>query len=124
MKDECSGEAMTELVGLRSKMHSVRVNEDDHLKKCKGVKYYVVQRTIQFDDYKRCSDNDSVESRVQRTIVSRAHRVYTIEQCQLALSPLDDNRYLVPPSKVGTLPWGHYQSSNSEHHYEGKYKKR
>jgi len=120
MKDECSGEPMTEFVGLRSKMYSVRVNGEDRLKKCKGVKSSVVQRTIQFDDYKRCLDNDSVESRVQRTIVPRAHRVYTIEQCKLALSPLDDKRYLVPPSKVGTLPWGHYQSSNSEQHYEGE----
>jgi len=114
MKDECSGEPMTEFVGLQSKMYSVRVNGEDKLKKCKGVKYGAVQRTIQFDDYKRCLDNNSVESRVQRTIVSRAQRVYTIEQCKLALSPFDDKRYLIPQSKKDTLPWGHYQSSNPE----------
>jgi len=114
MKDECSGEPMTEFVGLRSKMYSLRVNGEDKLKKCKGVKYGVVQRTIQFDDYKRCLDENSVESREQRTIVSRAHRAYTIQQCKLALSPFDDKRYLVPDSKVETLPWGHYQSSDRE----------
>jgi len=114
MKDECSGEPMTEFVGLRSKMYSVRVNGEDKLKKCKGVKYGVVQRTIQFDDYKRCLDENSVASRVQRTIVSRGHHVYTIQQCKLALSPFDDKRYLIPESKIGTLPWGHYQSSHPE----------
>ena len=114
MKDECSGEPMTEFVGLRSKMYSLRVNGEDKLKKCKGVKYGVVQHTIHFDDYKRCLDENSVESREQRTIVSRAHRVYTIQQCKLALSPFDDKRYLVPDSKVETLPWGHYQSSDRE----------
>ena len=114
MKDECSDEPMTEFVGLRSKMYSVRVNGEYRFKKCKGVKYGVVQRTIQFDDYKRCMDENSVASRVQRTIVSRAHRVYTIQQCKLALSPFDDKRYLVPHSKMETLPWGHYRSSNPE----------
>jgi len=51
---------------------------------------------------------------VQRTIISRLHRVYTIQQCKLALSPFDDKRYLVPHSKVETLPWGHYRCSNPE----------
>ena len=114
MKDECSGEPMTEFVGLRSKMYSVRVNGEDKLKKCKGVKYGVVQRTIQFDDYKRCLDENSVASRVQRTIVSREHCVYTIQQFKLALSLFNDKRYLIPESKAETLPWGHYQSSNPE----------
>ena len=114
MKDECSGEPTTEFVGLRSKMYSVPVNGDDRLKKCKGVKYGVVQRTIQFDDYKRCLNQNSTKSRMQRTIISRGHRVYTIEQCKLALSPHDDKRYLMPPSNIQTLPWGHYKSSDPE----------
>ena len=46
IKDEWSGEPMTEFVVLRSKMYSVRVNDEDKFKKCKGVKYGVVQRTI------------------------------------------------------------------------------
>ena len=90
------------------------MNGEDKLKKCIGVKYGVVQRTIQLDDYKRCLGENSVASRVQRTIVSREHRVYTIQQCKLALSPFDDKRYLIPESKAETLPWGHYQSSNPE----------
>jgi len=69
---------------------------------------------IQFDDYKRCLDKNSVASRVQRTIVSRAHRVYTIQQCKLALSPFDDKRYFVPPSKVETLPWRHYRNTDPQ----------
>jgi len=85
MKNDGSGELKTEFVGLRSKMHRVRVNGEDKMKKCKGVKYGVVQRTIQCDDYKRCLDENSGASRAQRTIVSRAHRVYTIQQCKLAL---------------------------------------
>jgi len=114
MKNECSGEPMAEFVGLRSKMYSLRVNGEDNLKKCKGVKYGVVQRSIHFDDYKRCLDENSVEPREQRTVVSRAHRVYTIQQCKITVSPFDDKRFLVPDSKVETLSWGHYQSSDRE----------
>jgi len=35
------------------------VNDKDKLKKCKGVKYGVMQRTIQFEDYKRWLDQYS-----------------------------------------------------------------
>jgi len=85
-------------------MYSVRLNGEDKLKRGKGVKYGVVQRTIQFDNYKLCLDENSVASRVQRTIVSREHRVYTIQQCKVTLSPFDDKQYLIPESKVETLP--------------------
>ena len=41
-----------------------------------------------------------------------------IQQSKLALSPCDDKRYLVPPSNIQTLPWGHYQSSDPEHVFD------
>ena len=53
MKDECNGKVMLELVGLRSKMYSVRIQDQKPLKKAKGVKSSVVN-TISFDDYITC----------------------------------------------------------------------
>ena len=42
MKD--NGEIMTEFVGLRSKMYSVRVEGEDRMKKCKDIKASVVKK--------------------------------------------------------------------------------
>ena len=43
MKDECSGEQIFEFVGLRAKMYSYRMNENEE-KKAKGVKKNVIKK--------------------------------------------------------------------------------
>ncbi|KAL6417112.1 hypothetical protein ACFW04_014675 [Cataglyphis niger] len=54
MKDENNGVIMTEFVGLRAKMYALRVDGRNEMKKIKGVKSGVVERTVIFDDYARC----------------------------------------------------------------------
>ena len=54
LKDECSGQIVTEFVGLRSKMYSIRVNGQDFVKKAKGIRAGIVDKTIGFDDYVEC----------------------------------------------------------------------
>lgn len=113
MKDECCGQIMTEFVGLRSKMYSIRINGKDWIKKIKGVKTSVVDKTITFDDYVECLRNYSTQYRQQSIIQSKSHRVQTIRQTKLALSPYDDKRYLIP-GETDTLPWGHYKILNEK----------
>ncbi|XP_025073984.1 uncharacterized protein LOC112552593 [Pogonomyrmex barbatus] len=60
MKDENNGAIMTEFIGLRAKMYAVRVDGRKDIKKAKGVKTNVVTRTITFDDYTRCL-NEEIE---------------------------------------------------------------
>lgn len=105
MKDECNGKPITEFAALRSKMYSIRVEGEDHVKKVKGIKYSVVKNTINFDHFKDCLFNDKQEYRDQYKIVSKHHIVYTEKQTKLALSGKDDKRYLL--NSVDTLPWGH-----------------
>ena len=38
MKDESCGKIITEFVCLRQKLYSYKVDEDDEVKKCKGIK--------------------------------------------------------------------------------------
>ncbi|XP_051159162.1 uncharacterized protein LOC127280298 [Leptopilina boulardi] len=106
MKDECSGKIVTEFVGLRSKMYSVRVEDQDFIKKAKGVKSAVVKKTITFDDYTYCLRNVKMQSRTQYCIRSKLHNVQTLKQTKIALSPYDDKRFLLSNS-TDTLAWGH-----------------
>ncbi|XP_051165642.1 uncharacterized protein LOC127284297 [Leptopilina boulardi] len=111
MKDECNGRILTEFVGLRSKLYSVRVEDKDFIKKAKGIKAGVVKKTIQFDDYVKCLRDFDIQTRTQYNIRSRLHNVETVKQLKVALSPQDDKRYLLPGS-TDTLPWGHYAIPN------------
>ncbi|KYM93403.1 hypothetical protein ALC62_15993 [Cyphomyrmex costatus] len=77
-------------------------------KKAKGVKSSVVARTISFEDYTRCLKEDIEMTRRQACMRSKLHRVYTVSEKKIALSPYDDKRYVVPDS-TNTLPWGHYR---------------
>ena len=38
MKDECNGVVISEFIGLRSKMYSIKTEKDEEIKKAKGVK--------------------------------------------------------------------------------------
>ncbi|KYN21765.1 hypothetical protein ALC57_05866 [Trachymyrmex cornetzi] len=108
MKDENNGMIMTEIVGLKAKMYSVRVDGKKDIKKVKGVKSNVVARTITFDDYARCLNEEIEMTRRQSCIRSKLHEVYTISESKIALSPYDDKRYVVPDS-TETLSWGHWR---------------
>ncbi|XP_071648529.1 uncharacterized protein [Temnothorax longispinosus] len=109
MKDENNGAIMTEFVGLRAKMYALRVDGKKNTKKAKGVKSNVIARTITFDDYTRCLNDEIEMTRPQLCIRSKMHEVYTISETKIALSPYDDKRYIVPNS-TDTLPWGHYRT--------------
>ena len=58
MKDEANGKIITEFVGLRSKMYSVRIQGSNTIKKAKGVKTSVVKSMIDFEDYLSCLRNN------------------------------------------------------------------
>jgi len=110
MKDENNGAIMTEFVGLRAKMYALRVDGKKDMKKVKGVKSNVAARTITFDDYTRCLQDEIEMTRIQSCIRSKLHEMYTISETKIVLSPYDDKRYIVPDS-TDTLSWEHYKIS-------------
>ncbi|KYN18339.1 DNA polymerase, partial [Trachymyrmex cornetzi] len=108
MKDENNSMIMTEFFGLRAKMYVVRVDGKKDTKNSKGVKSIVVARTITFDDYTRCLNEEIEMTCRQSCMRSKLHEVYTISESKIALSPYDDKRYVVPDS-TETLPWGYWR---------------
>lgn len=107
-KDELNGTPMQEFVGLRSKMYCIKASGVDEIKKSKGVKKYVIKKDIIFEDYLQCIRQNSTVVREQNTLRSKKHKVFSISQSKVALSPFDDKRH-ISENNVDTLPWGHYK---------------
>jgi len=110
MKDENNGAIMTEFVRLKAKIYALRVDGKKDPKKVTDIKSNVVERTITFDDYTRCLQDEIEMTRTQSCIKLKLHEVYTMSETKIALNPYDDKRYIVPDS-IDTLPWGHYKIS-------------
>lgn len=107
MKDENNGRIMTEFVGLRSKMYSLKINEKGVVKKAKGVKKNVIDKKLSFEKYIACIRNHCKLQEKQCHIFSRLHKVFSVEQTKSVLDPIDDKRKILP-NQIETLAWGHY----------------
>ena len=94
MKDELGEEIMTEFVTLRPKMYAYKTGSAES-KKCKGIKKYVVKKTIGFEDYKACLFSGETSYRSPLMFRSSKHEVKTLEVNKLALSRDDDKRITV-----------------------------
>ena len=109
MKDEAAGKIINEFVGLRAKLYSYKMYEgEEEIKKCKGIKKQVVESSITHEDYKTCLLTGKEQLRKQNILRSYSHEVYTEEVNKVALSALDDKRYILSDG-IHTLAWGHYK---------------
>ena len=112
MKDEAAGKIIKEFVGLRAKLYSYKMYEGgEEIKKCKGIKKQVVENSISHEDYKTCLRTGKEQLRKQNILRSYNHEVYTEEVNKVALSAMDDKRYILSDG-VHTLAWGHYKIKN------------
>ena len=108
-KDEAAGKNIKEFVGLRAKLYSYKMYEGgEEIKKCKGIKKQVVESSISHEDYKTCLRTGKEQLRKQNILRSYDHEVYTEEVNKVALSALDDKRYILNDG-IHTLAWGHYK---------------
>ena len=108
MKDEVAGKIIKEFVGLRSKLYSFVMDDGGETKKCKGIKKQVVERSIMHEHYKTCLKTGKELLRKQNILRSYNHEVYMEEVNKVALSALDDKRYILSDG-MDTLALGHYK---------------
>ncbi|XP_033121232.1 uncharacterized protein LOC117120319 [Anneissia japonica] len=109
MKDELGGRVMTEFVGLRPKMYSIKTQDPRlDVKRAKGVARYVVRDRLNHDDYVRVLTSREDMHCDMSSIRSSKHVLYTINQTKKSLSPLDTKRYILDDG-ITTYAYGHYK---------------
>lgn len=106
-KDEANGSIITEFIGLRSKMYSIRKEGENWLDKAKGVGRTALKNRITFDTYYDTLFNNFKSYATSCTIRSKKHEVYSFKIKKKALDASDNKRYILQNS-IDTLPWGHY----------------
>ena len=104
-KDEACGKQIEEFVGLRSKLYSFKLADEDH-KKCKGIKKNIIKKAITHEDYKNCLFTGEEHRREMIVIQSEKHDIYTQQINKIALSAEDDKRVV---QGIHTKAYGHYE---------------
>ena len=119
-KDESSGVAIAEFVGLRPKLYSLRLDEASYaafleaggggvkqlVKKAKGTKKSVVEKEILFENYLATLYTGQSFTHSQLGFRSDAHQVYTTRVTKTSLSALDTKRFIADDG-ITTLAYGH-----------------
>ena len=107
MKNECGGEQILEVVGLRAKMYSYRLDEIEE-KNAKGVKKNVIKKDISFNDYYKCLiERVNPIYRKMNLIRSHKHEIYSETVNKVDLSA-DDEKRVIGADGISTGAYGHY----------------
>ena len=93
MKNE-SPIPILEAVAIRSKVHAERTALGSDVK-LKGINKAVVKKTISSEMLVRCVTQSQCLQVEQSNFRCKAHKISTIKQTKLALSPFDDKRYVL-----------------------------
>ena len=112
-KDETSGNAILEFVGLRPKMYSFRIAKltvenqviisEKH--RSKGIQYAASEK-LRHENYLSQLFEPAENYLTNRRIASKLHKIYSHEINKRALCAYDDKRFILDDS-IHTLAYGH-----------------
>ncbi|XP_072021514.1 uncharacterized protein [Amphiura filiformis] len=106
-KDEAGGKQIVEYVGLRPKLYAFRMHEGNEEKRCKGIKKAVVEKSMNFDNFKQCLTTKKPLTRNMNVMRSHNHEIYTETVNKVALDANDDKRVILEDG-IHTYAIGHY----------------
>ena len=101
-KDEAAGKQIKHFVGLRPKLYTYKIEGQGEKRKAKGVKKYVIKKSLSFDDYKKCLFTEEEVMKEMNILRSQKHEIFSMKVNKVALSANDDKR-LICPNKIDTL---------------------
>ena len=105
MKDEVKRKIISEFVGLKSKMYSVVIVNNEEIKKAKGVKNNVV-KNIRHKEYLDVLFNKYFVRHKMKSIQSKLHRIGTSDVFKISFSCFDDKKYILDDN-VNSLAYYH-----------------
>lgn len=108
MKDETHGNPISEFVGLRPKMYSIKLGNQMEIKRAKGVKKYVVEQEIRHELFKEVLEESKILRHEMSMLRSQGHNIHGLIVNKISLSPLDTKRW-IDKEGVKTFAYGHYE---------------
>ena len=106
MKDECNGVVISQFIGLRSKMYSIKTENNEEIKKEKGVKKNVIKQEINHQNYKETLEKRIKMRHGMKLILSKNHDIFTMHKYKITLCPLDTKRF-IEEDGINTKAYGY-----------------
>ena len=107
-KDETQGIPICEFIGLRSKMYSIKLDDDSEKKTAKGIVRNVIKKHLKHENYKQILDSGGRMNSSMKMIRSFDHDIYTVNVIKVSLSAYDDKRYILDDG-VTSHAYGHFR---------------
>ena len=110
-KDETDGVPIVEFCGLRSKMYSIKLDDDKEKKTGKGIKKSALKKYVRHEDYKRCllgGFDDERQLISFNNLRSKDHNIGMYRFTKVGLSCSNDKQYLLGDG-IASLSYGHYK---------------
>ena len=107
-KDECNLVQIKEFIGLRAKLYSILLDDENEKRATAGVKRNVAEKKLRHVKFQDVFDNQNMFDITQRVIRHQKHVLYTEEKTRVGLSAYDDKRYILNDMQ-STLPYGHWR---------------
>ena len=107
-KDETQGIPICEFIGLRSKMYSIKLDDDSEKKTAKGIVRNVIKNHLKHDNYRHILETGERMNSSMKMIRSFDHDVYTVNVSKVSLSAYDDKRF-IQDDGVTSYAYGHFR---------------
>ena len=105
-KDETQGIPICEFIGLRSKMYSIKLDDDTEKKTAKGIVRNVIKKHLKHENYKRILETGDIMNSSMKMIRSYDHQIYTVNVNKVSLSAYDDKRF-IRNDGISSYAYGH-----------------
>lgn len=113
MKDELAGQVIRLFVGLRAKVYTIVTVEDERIMRAKGVKRSAVNKFLTHAEYLAVLYGAEPVIVEQRQISGTRHDLRTVRQERIALSAVDDKRWVLNDN-IHTYAHGHYAIAQND----------